>query len=101
MVVNRLVVVEFGHVVGLGLHLRAKEGDEEFVSAGAVPDRSVAGAEAVRVRVCPAEGGLQGSVEGGEGAGGGALEDAVDFWSPPGVEGGFYDDAARLEGGVF
>lgn len=43
---------------------------------------------------------LQGSVEGGEGAAGGALEDAVDFGGPHGVEGGFYDDAARLEGGV-
>ena len=58
MVVNRLVVVEFRHVVGLGRHFRVDEGDEEFVPAGAVPDRGVAGAEAVRVRLCPAEGGL-------------------------------------------
>jgi hypothetical protein len=59
------------------------------VAAGAGADGGVAGAEVVGVRVCPAEGGLQGSVQGGEGAAGGALEDAVDFGGPHGVEGDF------------
>ena len=101
VVVHWLVVVEFRHVVRLGLNLRVDEGDEQLVSARARPDGSVAGAEVVRVGVCPAEGGLQGSVQGGEGAAGGACEDAVDFGGPHGEEGDFDGDAPCFEGSVF
>ena len=82
VIVQWLVVVEFRHVVRLGLDLWVDEGDEQLVSARARPDGSVAGAEVVRVGVCPAEGGLQGSVQGGEGAAGGGMRGRGRFWGP-------------------
>jgi hypothetical protein len=86
--------------VRLGLDVRVDEGDEELASAGALADGGVAGAEGVRVRVCPAEGRLQGFLEGGEGAARWALEDSGDFGGPQGEEGDFDGDASRFKGGV-
>jgi len=77
---------------------------DEGLEPAAAPvlfDRYVAGHERVRVRVRPAEGRLQGFVQGVEAAAGGTLEHAGDSGGAEGVEGGFYCCASRFERGVF